>query len=530
MAPLAQQLRLFSSPPRDTVFCTADEVAAIVEDGQCITSTSFVGTGAAEALLTALRKRFDETAHPKGLHLFCGIAVGDGKGRGFDRLATEGLLASVKYAWIGTSPALQGMIKEGKVAAWNLPFGCISQLFRAIASGGPNIPGLVTRVGLGTFVDPREQGGRKNEFTKEDAVEICKFDGAEYLRYKQQPIHWAFIKASTADVAGNISFEKEPLYLDALNQALAARTGDGHVAVQVERIVDKGTIPTRSVHIPGALVDFVVVAEPHLHQQTFASPNYNGYLSGEYRQVMSSIAEMPMNERRILAHRAMLELPSGKAVVNLGVGIPEGVAQMYATHGKDHVPFAKEVTLTTEAGAFGGTPTSGILFGPAINADCHWMTTTMIDFYQGGGVDLACLGMGEVDQMGNVNVSDFSGRMPGCGGFIDISQNCKKLILMGPMSAGGLKLKVENEKLVILNEGKHRKFVKNVTEKTFAASSREGRTVLYITERAVFQLTDEGLELIEVAPGIDIDKQVLPLMDFQPIVKRVQFMDSRIFR
>merc|ERR1719161_576339 len=219
-----------------------------------------------------------------------------------------------------------------------------------------------------------------------------------------------------------------------------------------------------------------------------------------------------MNERRILAHRAMLELPSGKAVVNLGVGIPEGV------------------TLTTEAGAFGGTPTSGILFGPAINSDCHWMTSTMIDFYQGGGVDLACLGMGEVDQMGNVNVSDFSGRMPGCGGFIDISQNCKKLILMGPMSAGGLKLKVENEKLVILNEGKHRKFVKNVAEKTFAASSREGRTVLYITERAVFQLTDEGLELIEVAPGIDIDKQVLPLMDFQPIVKSVKPMDSRIFQ
>lgn len=514
---------------RSTSVVTAGEVAALVKSGDHIVGTSFVGCGSAEALLRAVRVRFDETGEPRDLHLTCGIAVGDSKGRGFDHLSKPGILKSLKYAWLGTSPGLQKLIANNDIAAWNLPFGCISQLFRSIAAN-PNGPGLITHVGLDTFVDPREQGGKKNATTTEAAVELCELNGQTYLRYKPQPIQWAFIKATTADEAGNISLEREPLFLDALNQAFAARNSGGRVAVQVERVVARGSIPTRMVHIPGALVDFIVVAKPDDHWQTLASPIYDGSLSGELRKAMSAADEMSMDERRILAHRAMLEMPEGKGVVNLGVGVPEGVAKMYATHGHAHVPHATEVIMSTEAGAVGGFPTSGLLFGPAHNAACHFPSSTMIDVYHGGLIDLSCLGMGEVDSDGNVNVSMFSGRMPGCGGFIDISQNCKKLILMGSMTSGGLKVKVGDGKLEIVSEGKHRKFVKSVQEKTFSAKSRRGRTVLYVTERAVFELTDEGVELVEVAPGIDIDTQVLPLMDFKPIIRKPRIMDARIFQ
>ncbi len=346
------------------------------------------------------------------------------------------------------------------------------------------------------------------------------------LVYKTMPIDVAILRGTTADADGNITMEKEALTLEALSMAMAARNSGGIVMVQVERIADRGTLNARDVKIPGILVDCVVVAKPENHWQTFVEP-YDPAFSCEIRMPMQSIPPMEMGPRKVIARRAAFELMPN-SVVNLGLGMPEGVAQV-----ANEERIIEYLTLNTEAGVIGGLPNSGTNFGTGINMVALVDQPYQFDFYDGGGLDMAFLGAAEVDREGNVNVSKFGPRFVGPGGFINISQNSKKIIFVGTFTAGGLKVAVEDGKVRIEQEGKERKFIDQVEQKTFSGryAAMNKRPVLYVTERCVFRLREEGLELIEVAPGIDMERDVLALMDFKPIInKDPQLMDRRIFQ
>ena len=309
-----------------------------------------------------------------------------------------------------------------------------------------------------------------------------------------------------------------------LAQAQAAHNSGGAVIVQVERVVEYGSLDARMVRLPGIYVDAIVVAEPENHMQTYGT-QYNPVLSGEIRIPMDALAPLPMGERKVIARRAAMELVP-HAVTNLGIGVPEGVAAVAAEEGLEGM------VLTTEVGAVGGVPAGGKDFGAAANVDCILDQPAQFDFYDGGGLDVAFLGLAQMDSYGNVNVSKFGPKITGCGGFVNITQNAKKVVYCGAFKAGGLKVQAADGRLEILQEGKVKKLVSEVEQVTFSGvyAAQHGHPVLYITERAVFELTKEGVELKEIAPGVDLQKDVLDQMDFAPIVKDVTLMDARIFQ
>jgi propionate CoA-transferase len=501
---------------------TADEAIALISENDVLTTTGFVQSCIPEALHAALEKRFVETQGPKGLTLIMTAGAGDSKGLGTGRLHHEGLLRRVIAGNFGRMPKVAQAAQENKILGYNLPQGVISQLYRACAAGQP---GLFSKVGLYTYVDPRFGGGRVNEVTTEDIVKHVVIEGEEWLFYTATKIDVAFIRGTSADPSGNISMEKEALTLDVLAQAMAAHNNGGICIAQVERIVDAGSIRPKDVKVPGILVDCVVVADPpEMHRMNYGVI-YNPALAGEIRVPVESMAKMPLDARKIIARRAAFELPPN-GVVNLGVGAPEGIAAV--ANEEKLTPF---ITLTTEAGAIGGVLASGSSFGSATNADSIIDQNTQFDFYDGGGLDMTCLGMAECDEQGNVNTSRFGGRLNGCGGFINISQNARSVVFAGTFTAGGLDVSIEDGKVTILKEGRARKFLKFVEQVTFSGKYAQKREqpVIYVTERCVFQLKKDGLELIEVAPGIDIERDILAHMDFKPIIKEPVPMDKRIF-
>ena len=511
-----------ADPVAHAVVHTLDEAMALVRSGDTIATSGFVGCGTPDALLEGLARRFRETGEPAGLTLYFAAGQGDGGERGLNRLAVPGLLKRVVGGHWGLIPKVAALAVSGEIEGWNLPQGVVSRLYRDIAAG---LPGTVSRIGLHTFVDPRSEGGRVNTRSTEDLVEVISLGGEELLFYHARPIDVALLRGTSADELGNVSMEREALTLDNLAMASAARNSGGRVIVQVERIVQAGSLNPRLVKIPHILVDAVVLAPPELHGQTYATPFNPGY-AHEVRIPLSMIPPMPMSERKVTARRAAFELPDG-GVVNLGIGMPDGVSSVAA---EERV--IDRITLTAEPGVIGGMPAAGGDFGAALNPDALIDQNQQFDFYQGGGLDLTVLGLAEVDRAGNVNVSRFGPRLTGAGGFIDISQTARTVVFVGTFTAGGLSVDIADGALRVRTEGAHRKLVEQVEQVTFNGryAASLGQQVLYVTERAVFRATEAGLALVEIAPGIDLERDVLARMDFEPIIDELALMDPRIFR
>lgn len=501
---------------------TAEQAIGLIHDGDTLVCSGFGVVGVPDELLLALQQRFESTQSPRELTLIFGGGPGDGKEQGINRIALDGLIQRAIGGHWGLVPKLGAMAMDNRIEAWNLPLGVISHLYRDIAAG---LPGNVSRVGLGTFVDPRLQGGKVNARTTEDLVSVIELAGQELLFYRVPKPQVAFIRASIADPDGNLSIEREALTQDTLAIATAVKNSGGIVIAQVEYLCERGSLPVRQVKVPGILVDCVVQARPEYHMQTYGT-QYNPALSGQMRVPLDALAPMPFDERKIIARRAAFELMPN-AVVNLGIGMPEGVADI-----ANEERLLSYMTLTAEPGVVGGVPGSGLNFGSSTNATAQLDMNQQFDFYDGGGLDLAVLGLAECDARGNINVSRFGPKLAGAGGFINITQNSRTVVFIGTFSAGGLKVAVEQGELTILQEGRHRKFVEAIEQVTFSGeyAASLGKRVLYVTERCVFALSAEGLELIEIAPGIDLERDILSQMAFRPIVRNPVLMDARIFR
>jgi propionate CoA-transferase len=500
----------------------ASQATKLIKDGDCVWVVS-CGGGINEPslILEKLEASFLESGHPSNLLLCHSSGIGDKNGGGSDRFSHPGMVRKVIGSHWSWSPRIQQMALNNEIEAYVLPQGVMVQLAREIAGGKP---GLISHVGLGTFIDPRIEGGAINKISKDELSKVIEIDGNEYLFYKSFPIDVTILRGTTADEDGNISFEHEGLILEGISAAQAAKNSGGIVIAQVKRVVKRGMLKATEIRVPGILVDAVVL-DPN--QRVSFKTDYNPSLSGEYKiPLEGSMERMPLNERKVIAKRAAMELYEN-AKVNLGFGMPDGVASVV---GEENL--SDYITLTVEQGIVGGVPASGTDFGIAYNANAIIEEPYQFDWYDGGGLDLAVLSFAEIDKEGNVNVSKFGDRVSGVGGFINISQNAKQVVFVGTFTTAGLKEKVDNNKLEILSEGKVNKLVDKVSQISFSGeyAKMKQQKVLYVTERAVFELTKDGIMLIEVAPGIDIDKDVLAQMEFKPLIsKQIKIMDPDIF-
>ncbi len=502
-------------------FITAAEAAGLVNSGDSlVVSGSGGGHSVPEAVLAAIEKRFLETREPRGLCLIHAVGLGDRAEKGAARFAHDGMLKRSITGALIDSPPLIELARQDRIESYTLPQGVLSQIMRDMAGGRP---GLITKTGLHTFVDPRQLGARQSPSAREDLIELITIGGEEWLRFKPFPIDVALLRGTTADQDGNITMEQEAVPCEMLSTAQAARRAGGIVVVQVKRLAQRNTLPPREVKIPGILVDYVVV-DPE-QRQTYAT-DYNPSYSGELRVPREGLKPLPFGSRKVIARRAAMELRPD-AICNLGAGVSTGISVVAAEEG-----ILDRVVLTNEQGFIGGAPVTGVDSGAAQNYSAMVDQPYQFDFYDGGGLDLAFLSFAEVDAAGNVNVSRFGDKIVGIGGFVNISQNARKVVFSGTLTAGGLQEEYVGGKLRILAEGRQAKFVRNIEQVCYNAkfASSEGRSALFVTERAVLRAVDGILEVIEIAPGIDLERDVLARMAFRPrVAADLATMDPRLF-
>lgn len=501
---------------------TATEAVSLIHDGDVVATGGFIGSGLAETLNAEVERQFLKTGHPRDLTLVFGAGQGSKNGDGNEHYSHEGLLRRVIGGHWAKCPKMGTLANENKIEAYNLPQGVISQMYRDIAI---NRGFTLSHVGLNTFVDPRLEGGKLNTVTKEDLVKVVQIEEQELLLYKHVPINVCLLRGTYADERGNVTMEHEAMTLDATTLAQACKACGGKVLVQVKQIVKSGTLDPRMVKIPGIYVDALIIGELKDHEQSLGV-YYDPSVSGELHAQVEKNTGIKLDNKKIIARRAAMELQSG-AVINLGIGTPEFIAAVAVEEGID-----EDITLTIESGIIGGIALNGNQFGVARNPEAIIDHRQQFDFYDGGGIDLAFLGLAEADTIGNVNVSKFGELVAGCGGFINITQNAKKVFFCGTFTAAGLKTQVQDGKLAILQEGSKSKFVDKVQQITFSAdyAKKSKQPVMFITERAVFCLKDDGLHLTEIAPGIQIKRDILPYMSFKPIIDdNLCEMDARIF-
>lgn len=490
-----------------------NQTVAILGSGGCVCEPSHV--------LTKLGERYRTEGAPKNLTLYHANGIGDKDTLGTDALAYEGLVKRDIAGHWAMAPRMAELALEEKIEAYNFPQGVLSQMYQAVAA---HKPGVITKIGLHTFIDPRVEGGKMNKSAKEDLVQVVELDGEEWLFYPALKFDVGLVRGTTADCNGNITYEEEAAVLDGCALAQAAHNSGGIVIAQVKYLSEQKAHP-KEVVIPGIYVDYIVV-DPE--QKQTCERVYDPALAGNTRIPFDRVPAMEMGARKIVARRAAKELPKGEAVVNLGVGMPDGVAAVAREDG-----YLDSLHFTVEQGIIGGMPMPGIIFGVSHNPDVILDQTSQFNFYDGGGLDVCFLGMAQADLAGNVNSSKTGRMLSGCGGAINISQGAKKVVFCGTFTAKGLKERVEDGRLVIEQEGQIRKFVEAVDQITFsgkyAASVKQ--PVLYITERAVFELQGEKLVVTEIAPGINLEKDVLARMDFVPEVSPdLKVMDADIFR
>jgi propionate CoA-transferase len=501
----------------------AEDATALVADGMTLAVDGFVGAATPEELLRALEARFLDSGAPRDLTVIAATGQGDAQGRGLDRLAHAGLIRRLITSYLNLNRALQKRLIDDEFEGYLLPLGVIVQLYREIAAGRP---GLITHIGLNTFVDPRQEGGRVNARTVDDLVEVVTLAGKEWLFYPSMKLDIGFLRGTTADEDGNITMEREIATFQGPSFAQAVRNAGGTVIAQVERVVERGTLNPREVVIPGHLIDHVVLGAAENHRQTFASA-YNPLFSGEARAEIGDIAPVPLDTRKLIGRRAAMELQRGD-VVNLGVGI----AGYVATVAREE-ECGDAFTLTVESGATGGYPAYNLDFGASINAGSVIDHTYQFDFYDGGGLDITIVGLAQMDAAGNVNVSKLAHRIPGVGGFFNVTQGAERVVFCGLFTAGDQEITVTPEGLRIDRDGAVVKFVEQVEQVTFNAQQAlaKGQRVTAMTERGVFEITDEGPVLTEIAPGVDLERDIIARMGFRPAVSPVlAAMPAEIFR
>lgn len=502
--------------------CDAAEAALLVPDGATVLiDGSGGGVNEPAAILEGLEARFLAERHPRDLTLVHVSGMGDGHGGGIDRFAHDGMVRRVIGGHWGWTQRMQQLAFEEKIEAYCLPQGTLSHLLREIAGGRP---GVVSAVGLGTFVDPRHDGGRLNAAAVDDIVELLELAGKHWIFTPSFPIDVAVVRGTRADTNGNITMDEEGLFAETMSAAQAARNSGGVVIAQVREIVAAGTLDPRTVRVPGVLVDALVIdPEQRLSFATRRDP----FMTGELRAPALSLNEMPLTVRKVIARRAALELRKGD-VINLGYGMPDGVAAVLAEEG-----LQTAVTFTVEQGHIGGVPVGGSDFGMCVNPDATVDAGHQFDWYDGGGLDVAVLSFAQLDSSGNVNVGRFSGRTPGVGGFINISQGAKRLVFVGTLVAGGGEHLVGGGVPLVVPADGAVKLVKEVEQISFSAARaiEMGQRVTYVTERAVFELTSRGVTLTEVAPGIQLEADVLAHMEFRPeIAAQLKEMDQCLYR
>lgn len=497
------------------MFITAREAVDMIKDDSTLCTIGMTLVSASETILKEIEKKFLEEGHPKNLTYLHTCGQSD-RQRGKAHLAHEGLLKRVIGGHWGLCPAFMDLISNNKIEAYNLPQGQMANMFHSMAL---REPGKLSKIGLGTYIDPRIEGGKMNERTKplEDIVGIVEVDGEEYIQYKPVPIHTLVIRGTYSDENGNISTEHEAMVLEVLPAVMATKRWGGKVICQVKQVLKNGTIDPKRVVVPGVLVDAVVVCDDvyENHRQT-SSWYYDPSYSGQAFTQESAVEPIPMTVRKVIGRRALMTLVPDM-VINVGTGIPNDVIGPIMAEEQ----IGDDVTITVESGVYGGVPAGGIDFGISRNPQALIPHDRQFEYYNGAGIDYTFMGAGEMDQYGNVNATKMGDRATGAGGFIDITSTARNVVFCSTFTGGGLKVSFDTETgMHIDQEGRFVKLVKEVRQISYNGKLNyaNGQNMWYVTERCVFKMTENGPMIVEIAPGIDLEKDILAHMEWKPLI------------